>query len=85
MFKLIRIEDLRQILVKKIMEITGLPIDDFSVEISFTGTDENTLLVEASNLEWHKIQYGDAEWYTSERPAGGAVTVHMEEKDEPIL
>jgi hypothetical protein len=71
--KLEEIEALRQELVQKIMEITGLTADDFDVNISFSS--DNDLIVEAQKLEWYKIEYGDSIWYTSIKPSGGEVTV----------
>jgi hypothetical protein len=66
-------------MVEEIMEISGLPIDEISVDVSFTGTVENTLLAEAETLNWHTDSYGEAKWYTSERPTGGSVIIHVEE------
>ncbi len=76
MSKLIEIEMLRQQLVRKIMEITGLEMDDFDVDVTFSECDE--LTAEAEELGWHPGRYGDTVWHTSKEPTAGEVTIFVE-------
>lgn len=75
-----QIEQLRQEMVKKVVELTGLPIDEIEVAVTFhTQTDESPLALEAKQLNWHPIQHQGSAWYTSEKPNGGATIVFVGE------
>lgn len=79
MSKLSYIEQLRKEFVASIVNITGLLIDDVSIEITLSNQGINSeLAAEARNLAWHSDQRGEAAWYTTEIPQGGATTVFVE-------
>lgn len=75
--KLEEVEKLRQKLVQEIIEITGLTIEDISVEISFSSALNtcDDLIEEAKDLDWYPDQYKGSAWYTSEKPLGGSTIV----------
>lgn len=74
-----QIEQLRQEMVKKIIELTGLPIDDIEVAINFHNqNDESPLAIEARILNWHPDRHQDSAWYTSEIPSGGQTIIFVE-------
>lgn len=77
--KLQQIEQLRQELVKRILEITGLPASDVEVQINFHNQDNNCpLAVEARQLDWFPDRHEESAWYTSAMPDTGSTTVFVE-------
>lgn len=79
MSKLSQIEQLRKELVASIINITGLSIDDISVEVALLNQGMNSgFATEARNLAWHRNQQGETAWYTTEIPQGGATAVFVE-------
>jgi hypothetical protein len=79
--KLEQIEQLRQELVKRIVEITGIPVGDFEVEVSFHNQGSDSLLAEeAHQLRWYPDANDGPVWFTSAVPTAGSVTVFIEEE-----
>ena len=72
------IEVLRRELVEKIVNLTGLPIDEITVDISINSDDESDLAAEARCLGWYPDRQAESAWYTSEIPQGGSTTVFVE-------
>lgn len=72
------IEVLRRELVEKIVNLTGLPIDEITVDISINSDDESDLATEARGLGWYPDRQAESAWYTSEIPQGGSTTVFVE-------
>ena len=78
-----QIEQLRQELVRKIVELTSLPITDFEVSINFHDQGANSpLITEAKKLDWYPDEHEGSSWYTSEKPSGGATVVFLKEDEE---
>lgn len=78
-----QIEQLRFELVKKVAELTGLPIDDFEVTINFHDQDvDSPLVTEAQELDWHPDDHKGSSWYTSEKPTGGSTIVFLKDEEE---
>lgn len=83
MTKLEQIEQLRQELVKRIVEITGIPVGDFEVEVSFHNQGTDSLLAdEARQLRWYPDSNDSSVWFTSAVPTAGSVTVFIEDEQE---
>ena len=81
--KLEQIEELRQELVNKILELTGIPVGDFEVEISFHNQGMGSLLAnEARQLHWYPDTNDGSVWFTSAVPTAGSVTIFIEEESE---
>lgn len=79
MSKLEQIEKLRKELVTSIVEITGLPIGEITVDISLSAEGQNSNLgVEARSLGWYPDREQESAWFTSEIPEGGSTTVFVE-------
>ncbi len=79
MNKLSQIEQLRKEFVASMVDITGLPVDDISVEVALLNQDmDSELAQEARNLAWYPDQQGESSWYSTEIPQGGATTVFVE-------
>lgn len=79
MSKLSQIEQLRKELVASIINITGLAIDDISVEVALLNQGMTSgFATEARNLAWYPVQQGETVWYTTEIPQGGATAVFVE-------
>lgn len=72
------IEILRRELVEKIVNLTGLPIYEITVDISINSTDESDLATKARDLGWYLDRQAESAWYTSEIPQGGGTTVFVE-------
>lgn len=83
MITLERIEWLRKKLVKEIIELTGLPVDDFEVTVNFHNQDlDSSLVSEARQLDWYSDNHKGSNWYTSEKPTGGSTIVFLQEDKE---
>jgi hypothetical protein len=78
--KLEQIERLRKELVTAIVDITGLPIELITVDISLSieEGEESDLAIEARDLGWYPDREQESAWYTSEIPQGGSTTVFTE-------
>lgn len=76
--KLNQIEELRKDLVKEIIKIIGLPVDEITVDISLTSEgEESEIAIEARDLGWYPNRQAESAWYTTEIPQGGSTTVFV--------
>ncbi len=76
---------MRQELVKKIIELTGVKVDDVSVEVSFHNQATGDLLTQARDLGWFADEHQGAAWFTSDIPLGGATAIYLDEGEEEIV